>query len=438
MRRTVLVVMVAVLLTSCAWARPRFDAANSGHNPLELAIFRENVSTLREAFRVSSPDRTTPPAFVVARGHLYVEGAPSLVFDAGGGPDCSGSPRTCPPQWTITQHQLPDVMESTLYLGAAYDADGVRGCSGSPKVCAPLWLDDGSGIPTGPVDPTKLHFALGGYTFRGAEQIYLEGNAIELSSRCTEPMLPTFPTPICSTAWQRELGSGPNGGRVGWPAVADGRIFASYSGVGAPRGTLHAFDGRDAAGPRLWSALLPGQGGPSVAVAEGVVVTAAQNAFGWMLAAFDAAGVTNCSGSPKVCTPLWVSDVWTGAGGDSAPAIANGIVYRAAGSQLRAYDLHGTQSCSGSPVVCDPLWQAEVGPGVTAPAVANGVVYTSATDGSVQAYDARGITGCSATTRVCGPLWDTNIGSAAGPVAVSVGRVYVAAVAGTVRVFGLP
>jgi hypothetical protein len=434
-RRTVLVVVVVVVLAGCAWGRPRFDAANTGHNPLELSIARENVSTLKETFRVSSPGLTTPPTFVVTHNHLYVEGSPSEVFDAVGADGCSGSPRTCQPQWTITQHQSPDVMESTLYLGgAAYDADGVQGCSGSPKVCDPLWFDDGTGAPTGPVDPTKLNLRFGGPALHGAEQVNIYGHLIQKPPGCTAP---AGIVPSCSAAWGRTLGGGPNGGQVGWPAVADGRIFASYSGVGG-QGILYAFDGRDATGPTLWSASLPGVGGPTIATADGLVVTTVQTPLGSWLAAYDAAGVKNCSGSPTTCTPVWVSDPWGGAGGDAVPALADGVVYRVTGSQLRAYDLHGVQNCSGSPVVCHQLWVGDVGARVTPPAVANGVVYTSAADGTVQAYDARGVSSCSATTRVCSALWDTNVGSAAGPVEVSAGRVYVATAAGTVRVFGLP
>jgi hypothetical protein len=211
---------------------------------------------------------------------------------------------------------------------------------------------------------------------------------------------------------------------VGLPAVANGHVFSSYSAVGAPNGTLLAFDGSATYSP-VWTASLPGVGSQDIAVADGVVVTTAQTPTGSVVVAYDAAGVRNCSGQPKVCTPLWTSDPWTGAGFDAAPALANGVLYRAVGNQLRAYDLHGVQGCSGTPVVCQKLWVATVGPNVTAPAVANNVVYTSASDGTVEAFDAQGVTGCSATTRVCGALWDTNLGSAAGPVEVSGGRVYV-------------
>src|SRR5689334_17164988 len=75
MRRTALVLAAAVvLLASCGWARPRFDDAKTGHNPLELSISRDNVATLGERFRAATPATGTPADLAVARGHLYASG----------------------------------------------------------------------------------------------------------------------------------------------------------------------------------------------------------------------------------------------------------------------------------------------------------------------------------------------------------------------------
>jgi hypothetical protein len=114
------------------------------------------------------------------------------------------------------------------------------------------------------------------------------------------------------------------------------------------------------------------------------------------------------------------------------------VLYRSVGSQLRAYDANGVTNCSGTPKVCFPLWKAFVGPNVSAPAVANGLVYVSSSDGTVEAIDAAGIAQCSATTRVCSALWATNVGAAAGAIEVDNGRVYVPVVDGTVSVYALP
>jgi hypothetical protein len=45
-----------------------------------------------------------------------------------------------------------------------------------------------------------------------------------------------------------------------------------------------------------------------------------------LLRAFDASGTTNCSGTPKVCTPVWTNDNLF-APIQSSPAVANGYVY---------------------------------------------------------------------------------------------------------------
>ena len=61
-----------------------------------------------------------------------------------------------------------------------------------------------------------------------------------------------------------------------------------------------------------------------VAVANGVVFIGGRGTYAG-LNAFDAAGTTNCSGTPKVCQPLWSSHSGTASG--YAIAVANGNVY---------------------------------------------------------------------------------------------------------------
>jgi outer membrane protein assembly factor BamB len=57
-------------------------------------------------------------------------------------------------------------------------------------------------------------------------------------------------------------------------------------------------------------------------VANGVVYVGSESAHVY---AFDAAGNTNCSGTPKTCAPLWTG----GTGGyiESSPAVSNGMAY---------------------------------------------------------------------------------------------------------------
>jgi hypothetical protein len=432
MRRVLVVATVAVVLAGCAWPRPRFDAANTGNNPFETKISAANVAQLTREFVAASTTLDIIPKFVVARGHLYVSGSPIRTYDASGVAGCStASPRICSPQWSLDTFGEPDVIGATLYRGLnAYDADGTINCAGTPKVCTQVWQEGVGSAPFGPTNPDALHFTgRRNFSPHGGETLGL--NAYDT---------PCAPAPAdCPIRWStgsNGLGGGANGGVFDEPAVGGGRVFAAYSPVGG-NATIRAFDGTTGSAPLSWSATLDGVGGVGLAVSEGVVVIGVQTPSGAKLEAFDAAGTVNCSGAPKTCQPLWVSDPWTGAGFDAPPAIANGRVYRAVGTQLRSYDLHGSTNCSGSPKVCNKLWVAQVGTGVRAPAVANGLVYVSAADGTVQAYDAAGVTNCSATTRVCSALWDTNVGGSVGPVEVAGGRVYVGAVDGNVHVFGL-
>jgi outer membrane protein assembly factor BamB len=131
-----------------------------------------------------------------------------------------------------------------------------------------------------------------------------------------------------------------------------------------------------------------------------------------VLHAYDAAGQANCSGTPKVCEPLWTADV-----GDhslrvsSTPVASGGTVYVVdPARRLWAFDGAGVDSCSGEPRHCGPLWTADLPPTSTtfpldAPAVANGRVYAGSA-----VYDADGVTGCAGHPTVCSPLWPVDGG----------------------------
>jgi len=74
------------------------------------------------------------------------------------------------------------------------------------------------------------------------------------------------------------------------------------------------------------------------------------------LYAFDARGITNCTNTQ--CDPLWTANLGTSTY-PYPPVVWNGQVLVAGSSNpatLAAYDAAGTTNCAGSPTVCTPLW----------------------------------------------------------------------------------
>src|SRR5581483_4045803 len=155
------------------------------------------------------------------------------------------------------------------------------------------------------------------------------------------------------------------------------------------------------------------------------------------LYAFDAAGVTGCSGSPKTCAPLWTAA--TGGYVWSSPAVAGGVVYVGSSDlKLYAFDAAGVTGCSGSPKTCAPLWTAATGGYVfSSPAVAGGVVYVGSDDYKLYAFDAAGASGCSGSPKTCTPLWTATTGWVDSSPAVAGGVVYVGSYDGKLYAFAL-
>lgn len=105
------------------------------------------------------------------------------------------------------------------------------------------------------------------------------------------------------------------------------------------------------------------------------------SAFDRKLYAFDAAGITGCSDVPKVCNPQWMALTTpvASAMGISTPVVANGLVFVGTGIGdhfIHAYDAAGGTNCTGSPTTCTPLWSGDVGSAVrSSPAVAGDYLY---------------------------------------------------------------
>jgi outer membrane protein assembly factor BamB len=227
-------------------------------------------------------------------------------------------------------------------------------------------------------------------------------------------------TPVtCPPQWE---GTWHGLGATGPPAVDSGRVYVAdvFAGV-------NVFDARGAVNctgtaPRQCTPLFNlGANGTVLfesapTVAYGTVFVSTDTAG---VEAFDAAGVTNCAGTPKTCTPLWHGNGTS----DTNVAVADGVAYVGGGGGLDAYDAHGTTNCGGTPKQCAPLWSAPMGSGD--PVVANGVVYVTSGD-TLYAFDARGTTNCAGTPKQCAPLWTATTGGAVNaPPAIGNSTVFV-------------
>ena len=418
--------VAGLLLSACDWTMFRYMAAHTGFNNTESAISVGNVSGLTERFTAVTGAGVTSPS--VARGKVYVGSGDNNVyaFDAVGAANCSGSPRTCQPLWTATTDgpvgSAPAVVNGVVYVGSsdnnvyAFDAAGATNCSGSPRTCQPLWTAaTNSAVASSPA-------VVNGVVYIGSEDGQLYAFDAAGATNCSG-------TPkTCQPLWTANAGD--DGPILASPAVANGVVYVgSYF-----EGNLFAFDAAGATNcsgtPKtcqpLWTA--PTASRPfgsmfsSPAVANGVVYVGSGDN---KLYAFDAAGAANCSGSPKTCQPLWTAATSDFVG--SSPAVANGVVYVGSNDHhLYAFDAAGVTNCSGSPKTCTPLWTAATSEIViSSPAVANGVVYVGSNDGNLYAFDAAGVTNCLGSPKTCTPLFTTaTTNGGVGSPAVANGIVY--------------
>jgi outer membrane protein assembly factor BamB len=224
-------------------------------------------------------------AAVVSGGLVYVAAGYNLyAFKAGG---CGAA--TCNPVWVSAGSAL-DGMSTPAVSGGAIYVEGVSGlyaysatvssanCSGTaPATCTPLWI--GNAQPDTALHDTAPAVAGGVAYLSNSFGLY------------------AFSAGGCSSANCNPLWSFSKTG-LSSPAVANGKVY-----VNASNGTLNVFSASD--GTPLWTAPAPGAGTgfPAAATVANGVVYAGNRA---VLEGSSADGTTGCSGSPKVCSPLWI------------------------------------------------------------------------------------------------------------------------------------
>jgi len=161
-------------------------------------------------------------------------------------------------------------------------------------------------------------------------------------------------------------------------------------------------------------------------IANGVLYILIDDTSSGFLLAYDADGVTNCTGAwPAMCAPLWRAPVAS----KGAANIAGGTVYvtDALSGQLKAFDGAGTVGCSGVPRTCAPRWTAPVHSWST-PSISGDRVLVPTSEGTpaVFAYDLAGVAGCGGAPVTCSPLATISLpGISLGSVSVSEGVGYV-------------
>jgi outer membrane protein assembly factor BamB len=164
-----------------------------------------------------------------------------------------------------------------------------------------------------------------------------------------------------------------------------------------------------------WTGLTGAAVDSAPAVANGVVYVGSSDG---KLYAF----AVGCATGGGACTPIWTAT--TGGAIDSSPAVVSNRVYvGSADGKLYVFSV----GCATGDASCNPLWTATTGGAIhSSPAVDASVVYVGSSDGKLYAFDGTGVAGCSGTPKVCTPLWTATTGAAIeSSPAVANGHVYV-------------
>jgi len=432
----VAVVALAVLAAACnsGWVGPHAGASQSGFNPDETTIGVGNLSTLTPKFTgiVNGPTEWSP---VVDHDFVYIAGGSQIqAFATASSGDVAPS-RTytfldsaAPPAPQLGS--APTVADGWVYgvtYGSsgpnslrAFDTTDASACAGT--TCTAEWRAPVRSEVASPTVVNGVLYVAEVHDFPSAGGS-LQAYSAKGTSGCSG-------TPrVCTPLWTAPIRSWAS------PVVVDNRVYVTSQ----DDGHIAVFDAAGTSGcsgvPKVCAPLwtTPATLGSSFAlVVDGRLVEYEGTQSNRRVVVFDAAGSTGCSGVPVVCSPLWTANV-TAAGVYAEPAAAYGNVYVATQSGVAVFDLAGSSGCSGVPVVCSPLRTIKVDPTTTtAPtsnlasvSIANGVGYLGTDTGELIAFDAKNTTGCTGAPLICPRLWhmtfSTKIGTTA---AIANGTLY--------------
>lgn len=408
-QRLVMTALVAVL-AGC-WAQAGYDSGHSNASSTPTPIIPATVGSLVRAFGAPAGPTVREVNAVVANGTMFTSARRLRAFDAGGNDGCSGVPRECTPLWE-SDGSDPNLfgMVPAPAVGAgkvwglfhysnigtkllAFDAAGGTNCSGVPKTCRPI-------VDVTP--PTAPYFGLS--LTLAAEGPYVNSANV---SRFIERHWITAYDNDGAYRWTSgvEVARGPI-------VVGDGFVFAAL-----PSGQVAAFDanGENGCAPangfRYCNPVWTTTGAPvSMVSPSSKPVVRDGRLFvhdrGTAVAVFDAAGKDGCAGVPTTCAPRWT----TSATDTFGVAVTGDRLVTSGPSGVRTFPLSASGCSASTPAVCPPTWTGLLPSGATAtepPSVAGGVVFTaySGSASGVVAHDLAGSDGCSGVPTTCTALW---------------------------------
>lgn len=441
-RTAIIAVTMALIVVGCGWPQARSDAGNSASNRFARGLSAATVASLTPAYTLvtnsgQGADVGVYASVVADLQTLYTGSGTALrALDLGGVRGCGGIPRTCAPLWRGTTTGPALLADGVVFaLPAAYDAAGVRGCGGTPKVCSPLWTmsgldialrNTGDFVGTYPVVAYGRLWAISLDNTSGTLTAVVNSYDTRGVQGCGG--IPKVCAPMASYPFRPLAGSTTG---IQGPVVAGGLVYAA---VGEP-GTTTLAAMSTATGQVVWrSQYATGSIGQLMAADGKVFAFGARNGVSrWFT--FDGAGVQGCSGTPKLCAPLWQTD---GVSLRSRGAVANGMLYALgiATGEVAAFDENGNIGCSGAPRLCQPRWTS-VGGGIDL-VVANDVVFTTDDCCQLSAFDAKGTAGCTGSPVRCQPLLRATTTDAPLAPIISNGKLVVPSASGRFTVYTLP
>lgn len=446
-RRTILLTMaITFVLTACAWGHPGGNAARNAANAYEPFLTVDNVDELELAWQAtrggSEPIITDKYIYTLSNDFIYAYAAAGPASPEGPS-RCIGTQPYCTAVWFAhVDHPSAGLALSggrlftVGYVAGVqsllvFDADPAS-CPATENGCEPLRT---VALPQGAVSGASMAVA-DGRVYLGLWTQTFPGNPVVVAydergvTNCTPG-----PPQTCQPLFQADSGS-VTVGTLPYLAVAAGRLFVPPGGrVFDAAGTTACANGVCSPLYRLTTTANMSAFGTTVFAAEGNV-----------LKAFDATGTIGCSGIVRTCQPMWTGALSGTAAVGQPPTVSNGkVLVRLDGPTIEspaveAFDAAGVEGCSGSPVVCQPLWGVNRADVTGAPGV------LSATQslffivgGSLQGFDLAGTRSCGGVPKRCTALSSVEAigGSFSTLPAVAFGRVAISD-GGGLKVFARP